>query len=171
MAVFINFSSMQNMDSSLIPNEIYNETINKEKNKIEDYFILNPSLLKSFVGFNGALKLANQLSYNKKCGCFYKMPWKTYYSSINNTNETIISFSQQVELYRYMISFSSPSPEISYLKYLSDIALDMMLVINQFLYYRSNNLEYCTIYNKKYYSNNFKNNKLFINYINLNFLK
>lgn len=162
---------MQNMDLSLIPNEIYNETINKEKNKIENYFILNPLLLKSFVGFNGALKLANQLSYNKKCGCFYKIPWKTYYSSINNTNETIISFSQQVEFYRYMITFSIPSLEISYLKYLSDIALDMMLVINQFLYYRANNLEYCTIYNKKYYSNNFKNDKLFIKYINLNFSK
>ena len=162
---------MQNMDISLIPFEIYNETINKEKNKIENYFILNPLLLKSFIGFNGALKLANQLLYNKKCGCFYKIPWKTYYSSINNTNNTTISFSQQVELYRYMLSFSKPSPEISYMKYLSDIALDMILVINQYLYYRSNNLDYCIIYNKKYYINNFKNNKLFINYINLHFYK
>jgi len=46
-----------------------------------------------------------------------------------------------------------------------------MLVINQFLYYRTNNLEYCTIYNKKYYSDNFRDNKLFINYINLYFSK
>ena len=76
MTVIINLNSAKDIDSAIIPEVIYNETINKEKEKIENYFILHPKLLFSFVGFNGALKLANQLSSDKKCGCYYKIPWR-----------------------------------------------------------------------------------------------
>jgi hypothetical protein len=171
MTIIINYGTDKDLDIAIIPEAIYNETINKEKIKIQTYFILHPYLLSSFVGYNGQLKLANQLASNKKCGCFYNIPWKTHYAEVNNVKKTTLSFSQQVQEYRYMILYWNPNPEISYMQYLSQIALEMMLVINQFLYYRDNNLEYCTIYNKKYYSDNFKNNKLFINYINLNFSK
>ena len=169
MTVIINLNTSKEIDMEIIPEVIYNETINKEREKIEDYFILHPRLLLSFVGFNGALKLANQLAYNKKCGCYYKLPWVTHYATINNIKGVDLSFSQQVEQYRYMILYWKPSPEISYMQYLSQIALGMIQNIKQFLYYRTNNLEYCTIYNKKYYKNNFKNDREFINYININF--
>jgi hypothetical protein len=171
MTVIINFNSTAELDKSIIPNAIYNETINKEKIKIQDYFILHPLLLYSFVGYNGALKLANQLSSNKKCGCYYKIPWKTYYEVNNNTSSISLSFSQQVEEYRYMIKFWYPSPEISYMQYLSEIALSMILDISQFLYYRDNNLETCTIFQKKYYTNNFKNQRQFYLYVIQNFSK
>jgi hypothetical protein len=64
----INFGTTEDMDKYLIPNAIYNETINKHKAKIQEYFIQNPLIMLSFVGYNSALKLANQLAYNKKCG-------------------------------------------------------------------------------------------------------
>ena len=155
MVVLTYFTSTEEMDQQIIPYVIYNETINREKEKIQDYFILHPALLYSFVGYNGTLKLANQLSSNKKCGCFYTLPWKTYYSHVNNLGKTTLSFSQQVEEYRY----------------LSEIALGMVLDISQYMYYTSNNLEYCTIFNKKYYTNNFTNPKLFRLYIYSNFAK
>lgn len=171
MTVIINFNTDQELDKALIPYNIYNETINKEKIKIETYFILHPLLLFSFVGYNGALKLANQLASNKKCGCFYTVPWKTYYGVTNNTGKLSISFNQQVQEYRYMIRFWYPSPDISYMQYLSQIALGMILDIKQFLYYRTNNLEDCTIFQKKYYIDNFNNQRAFLNYININFSK
>jgi len=170
MTVILNINTSKDIDIAIIPEVIYNETINKETKKIEDYFILHPKLLLSFVGFNSTLKLANQLAYNKKCGCYYKIPWITHYASINNIKNVDLSFSQQVDQYRYMILYWIPSPELSYMQYLSQIALTMIQDIKQYLYYRSNNLEYCGIINsKKYYINNFKNEKIFLNYINLFF--
>ena len=171
MTIIINFNTVKDLDTGIIPYEIYNETINKHRVKIENYFILHPELLMSFVGYNGALKLSNQLASNKKCGCFYDIPWKTYYSTENNVGKISLSFTQQVEEYRYMILYWKPSPEISNMQYLSQIALGMILDIKQFLYYRTNNLDNCNIFQKKYYSNNFNNPKAFINYINTKFSK
>jgi hypothetical protein len=169
MTVILNLNTSKEIDDAIIPEVIYNETINKEKEKIQDYFITHPKLLLSFVGYNSALKLANQLAYDKKCGCYYKLPWVTHYASINNFHGVELSFSQQVDEYRYMILYWKPSPEISYMQYLSQIALSMIQDIRQFLYYRTNNLQDCRIYNKSYYKNNFNNERLFLSYANYYF--
>ena len=168
MSILINFSTTQELDQLIIPFEIYNETINKQKLKIQSYFILHPKLLFSFVGFNGALKLANQLASNNKCGCLYNIPWKTYYDEQNNTKKTTLSFSNQVDEYRYMILYWTPNPKKSYMQYLSQIALGMILQIKLYFYSLQNNLEYCTIFTEKYYTDNFKNPKLFKLYLNYN---
>jgi hypothetical protein len=165
----INFGTAQEMDKYLIPNAIYNETINKNKVKIQEYFIKHPRLMLSFVGFNGALKLANQLAYNKKCGCFYTIPWKTYYDEVFHTKKTSLTFAQQVEEYRYMILNWYPSPRISYMQYLSQIALGMILIINQYLYSIQNNLNDCTLFNQDWYKNTFDNITAFRLYIIANF--
>jgi len=172
MTVILNLTTIKDIDIAIIPEVIYNETINKERKKIETYFILHPTLLLSFVGFNGALKLANQLASDKKCGCYYKIPWITHYASINNIKNVDLSFSQQVDEYRYMILYWKPSPELSYMQYLSQIALTMIQDIKQYLYYRTNNLDNCGIMNnKKYYIDNFKNEKIFLSHLSLFFQK
>jgi hypothetical protein len=165
MSIIINFTTTEELDESIIPWDIYNETINKQKLKIQSYFILHPKLLFSFVGYNGALKLANQLASNKKCGCLYTIPWKTYYDEKNNTKKTTLTFTQQVDEYRYMILYWNPSPKKSYMQYLSQIALGMILQIKLYTYSLQNNLEYCTIFREKYYTNNFQNVQLFKLYI------
>ncbi len=172
MTTFIDFKTTADLDRYIIPNAIYDETINKETLKIQNYFILHPKLMYSFVGFNGALKLANGLASQKKCGCFYRMPWKTYYDQQYDTKETVLSFAQQVDEYRYMILHWKPSPSISYMQYLSQIALGMILDIKQYNYYLSNNLEPCNIFQKEYYKQNFTSPKQFHIYIiqNLPFL-
>jgi hypothetical protein len=166
MTIIINFPTEGDLDTAIIPNAIYNETIAKQTEKIANYFIKNPKLLLSFVGYNSKLKQAEQLTYNKKCGCFYNIPWLTYYGSKNNTPITTLSFGQQVQEYRYMIRYWYPSPEISHMQYLSNIALSMILDIKQFRYYRSNNLDNCKIFIRKYYTNNFTEQRVFINYLN-----
>jgi len=171
MTLLVNFHSNKELDTALIPSDIYTETINKQTLKIQNYFIKHPQLLLSFVGYNSKLKLANQLAYNKKCGCYYTLPWKTYYQELNDTGKLSISFSQQVEEYRYMILYWIPSPEHSHMQYLSQIALTMIMTIRQFLYYRTNNLEDCTVYTQKYYKDNFSNSRQFIMYVNKNFSK
>jgi len=166
MTIIINFPTESDLDTAIIPNAIYNETLSKETEKISNYFITHPLLLLSFVGYNSKLKQAEQLTYNKKCGCFYNIPWLTYYGSKNNVKITTLSFGQQVQEYRYMIRYWYPSPEISHMQYLSNIALTMILDIKQFKYYRSNNLQNCKIFTEKYYKDNFPNEKVFILYLN-----
>lgn len=165
MTIINNYGTTSDLDKALIPQVIYNETINKQREKVQDYFILHPLLMYSFVGYNGALKLANQLSYNKKCGCFYNIPWLTHWAFENNKKKTILSFAQQVDEYRYMILYWYPSPEISYMQWLSQIALGMILQISQYNYYLQNNLQNCSIFQTKYYKNNFKSEREFNNYI------
>ena len=165
----INFGTAEDMDTYLIPNAIYKETINQHKVKIQEYFIKHPKLMFSFVGFNGALKLANQLAYNKKCGCFYKMPWVTYYDAQFGTKNTCLTFAQQVEEYRYMILYWYPSPKISHMQFLSQIALGMILDIKQYWYYIQNNLSDCNIFQKEWYKSNFANERELRLYILQNF--
>ena len=168
MTKLIDYGTIEELDKYLIPEAIYTETINKQKFKIQNYLIMHPLLLKSFVGFNGALKLANQLASNKKCSCYYYMPWKTHYDELYNKKKTILSFTQQVDEYRYMILNWTPSPRMSYMQYLSQIALGMILEIKQYIYYISNNLDPCSICIKPYYKDNF-NERSFKTYIFKNF--
>ena len=133
------------LDTQLIPNEIYNLTINRETKSIQKYFLNNPFLMLSFVGFNGKLKQANQLASERKCGCFYNMPWVTKFAADKNSKKTILIYNQQVSLYRYMISFWYPNQKNllnkqSYLRYLSMIALGMILDLKRFNYNLQNNL-------------------------------
>jgi hypothetical protein len=169
MTVIFPLQTGEEIDIAIIPAVIYEQTINKETRAIENYFILHPKLLLSFVGYNGALKLANQLSYNKKCGCFYTLQWVANYAQTNNINGLALSFSQQVEEYRYMIQNWYPSPKQSYMQYLSQIALTILLDIKQYRYYQSNNLSSYSIFQKPYYTDNFKNEKEFDYFLKVNY--
>jgi len=165
MPISVNFNSTSDIDNVIIPDVIYKQTINRETQKIQDYFILHPQLLLSFVGYNSALKLANQLASDKKTGNFYTLPWITYYQNKNNTSRLALSFSQQVEEYRYMNRYWLPSPVESNMEYLSRIALTMIQQIRQYKYYTQNNLYDCAIFQQKYYINNFNNVRTFNNFI------
>lgn len=135
-----NSEQAKELDRLLIPNEIYDITIKKDKDAIEKYFLRNLRFMSQFVGFNSFLKKANSLASERKCGCFYKVPWLTRWAFENNEKKTILLFNQQVKEYRYMIRYWYPSPEISYMRYLSSIALNLILIIKRYIYNNSNNL-------------------------------
>lgn len=158
-SIIIPLETDSELDTAIIPNEIYDITINRNKTAIQDYFIENPRLMFSFVGFNSALKLANQLSSDRKCGCFYNIPWITKYQVDNDLNKIKLTFSQQVSEYRYMIQYYYPSPTISNMRYLSNIALGIIQELGLYRYYLGNNLESCTLLNKPYIKKVFGDNK------------
>lgn len=148
-----NNEQSKELDRLLIPNEIYDLTIEKKTNEIEKYFLKHPILLSMFVGFNSFLKKANNLASERKCGCFYNVPWKTRWAYENNKKKTILLFNQQVKEYRYMIRYWYPNPEISYMRYLSSIALNIFNVINRYIYNTTNNLVCSDIVCKENYKN------------------
>jgi len=156
----------EELDTFLIPNEIYDLTINRETKSIQKYFFQeNPKLMFSFIGFNSKLKMSNQLLNDRKCSCFYKMPWITKYQVTNNTDSSILLFSQQIQIYKYMIKNWYPSPSMSHMRYLSSIALGMIQQLKQFNYYVNNNLSCHGILCEDYIKGVFTSERQLMKYI------
>jgi hypothetical protein len=129
MSYLPNDYTAKQVDVALIPADIYTLTMEKNTQQIENYFITHPRVMSAFAGFNTKIKMAANLLSNLKCTCYYKMEWVTQYQVENNTTGTLLTFFQQAQIYRYMIIESS---EYSYMKYLSNIALGMLLNNNQY---------------------------------------
>ena len=87
-------NTAEELDNLLIPNEIYDLTISRNSDKIQEYFIDNPKLMLDFVGFNSTLKRSSVLSSDRKCGCFYTVPWVTKYADTNNLNKRLEKLSK-----------------------------------------------------------------------------
>jgi hypothetical protein len=162
MSYLPNDYTAKDIDLALIPADIYTLTMEKKTEQIENYFIKHPRVMNAFAGFNGKIKMAANLLSNLKCSCYYKMEWVTQYQVENSTTGTLLTFFQQAQIYRYMIIESS---EYSYMKYLSNIALGMLLNIKQFRYNLESNLTDCLIFRKQYYTQNFVSQVQFRKYV------
>jgi|TARA_B110000483_G_C18206320_1_gene547835 hypothetical protein len=162
----------EKLDTFLIPNEIYDLTINRDTKSIQKYFFqTNPKLMFSFIGFNSKLKMSNQLLNDRKCSCFYKMQWITKYQSDNNTENSILLFNQQIQIYKYMIKYWYPSSSMSNMRYLSSIALGIIQQLKQYNYYMNNNLSCHGILCEDYIKGVFNTDRELMKYINFIFSK
>lgn len=163
MSSIIVYTSTSELDRLSIPSAIYSDTIAKNSSAITTYFENNPELMLQFAGFNSALKRANQLNYEKKCGCFYTFPWNTQYNVEKSVSTTILNFSQQIELYQYMLIHWNDG--VSYMRYLSVIALTILLKLKRAKYNIQNGLCNCV---SPLTSRTFTNNYEFILYLKEN---
>lgn len=136
------------LDHLLLPSDIYSLIINKEKLNLQKYLIENSELLYQFVGFNSKLKHSKSLSSERKCGCFYEIPWKTKYAEDYNLEKTYLLFNQQLIVHDHMIKYWYPNSDISHLRYISSIALEIIQDLKKYNYYQENNLNYLFIFNK-----------------------
>ncbi len=157
------FTNISDLDRLIVPTIIYTETLAKNTPAIITYFENNPQLMFQFIGLNVALKRSNQLNYERKCGCFYTVPWNTQYNVDNSVSSTILTFSQQVELYKYMLLHWSDGN--SYTHYLSTIASSIILKLKRTKYNIDNNLSVCS---SPLTTRTFTNNYAFLLYIREN---
>ena len=156
------------LDKLIIPNEIYNETINYDTEYIIKYFLDNPKLMFNFISFSRSLNNSYNLLCNRKCGCNYTIPWITKYAETNNiSNKIILLYGQQIVEHRYMILYWYPrnkdnkqGKSQSYMRYLCSIASQIITDLKKFNYNLENSLTFnlnCkNIYFNIYY-NYFKN--------------
>ncbi len=163
MSSIIVYTTTADLDRLCVPSAIYSETIAKNTTAITTYFENNPQVMLQFVGFNSALKLANQLNYEEKCGCFYTFSWNTQYNIVNSVSKTILNFSQQVELYQYMLQ--NWNNGLSYMRYLSAIALGILLKLKRAKYNIQAGLCNCV---SPLTTRTFPNNYAFIQYLKNN---
>ncbi len=117
-------NKIEQIDREIIPNAVYDLVINRKALKLKKYLEQHPKLMFNIAQFNQALKVSNQYAAQNKCNCAYQIPWVTKYGADNGKGNSIyLSFTQQVEEYRYMIRYWYPYPKISNMRYLSMIAL------------------------------------------------
>ena len=117
-------NKIQQIDKQVIPNAVYDLVIERKKLQLKKYLEQHPKLMFNISQFNQALKVSNNYECQNKCNCAYKIPWVTKYGADNGKgNNVYLSFTQQVELYRYMIRYWYPSPQISNMRFLSMVAL------------------------------------------------
>ncbi len=116
--------NIKEIDRQIIPNAVYDLVINKDKTALTKYLEQHPKLMFKIAQFNQTLKVANNYATYNKCACAYELPWVTKYGAEKGIGATLyISFIQQVDLYRYMIRYWYPSPQISNMRFLSMVAL------------------------------------------------
>lgn len=163
MSSIIIYTTSVDLDRLSIPAVIYTETIAKNTTFITAYFENHPILMLQFIGFNTSLKRANQLNYEQKYGNLYKFPWNTQYNIINSISSTTLNFSQQVELYKYMIINWNNGQ--SYMRYLSTIALEIVFKLKRAKYNITNGLSVCF---SPLTTRTFSNNYDFLQYLKEN---
>jgi hypothetical protein len=117
-------NKVQQIDRVIIPNAVYDLVIERKTLQLKKYLEQHPKLMFNIAQFNQTLKVSNQYASDNKCNCAYQLPWVTKYGATNNLGKSIyLSFTQQVEMYRYMIRYWYPYPKISNMRYLSMVAL------------------------------------------------
>ena len=97
--------SVTSLDKMLIPKDIYNAVINRQKNKIIEFVQNNPQYLFWTYNFNQRLKFSYNQAGMNKVGCCYRMLWKTK----GGSKYQRVSFDQMVNLYTYLIRWNKHS--------------------------------------------------------------
>lgn len=146
MSNFLLYQDASELDKLALPAPLYNAVINRRKGVILNYLEKHPQLAIKIFQFNQTLKMANSYKSQNKCGCFISVPWYTYYQKTEKKPKLFLSFTQQNELYRYMIVNWYPYPTISNMRYLSNLALGLLQNVRLAWSYIANNLQPC-IYN------------------------
>jgi hypothetical protein len=91
------------LDKDLLPNEYYDIIINRNAKELRKKLIENKILSQKIIKFyyNQILN-AYRFQWTNKNGTQYKMPWLTYIQVNNDSNEVVISFTEQWKLFQYI---------------------------------------------------------------------
>jgi len=91
------------LDNDLLPNEYYDIIINRDTKELRKKLIENTILSQKIIKFYyNQILTAYRFQWNNKNGTQYKMPWLTYIQVNNDSNEVVISFSEQWRLFQYI---------------------------------------------------------------------
>ncbi len=161
------------LDKYVIPAGVYDFVINRNIIQLKKYLEQHPKLLFKIAQFNQQLKLANQYAADNKCLCAYTIPWVTTYANCYNMGQrrVCLTFTQQVNLYRYMIRYWYPSPEMSNTRFLSMVALGTLQELKLAKQYIGAGKDPCVVGNKEVIvGKNFSSNYQFVEYLDNHYI-
>lgn len=95
---------MNVFDIQLIPVELNNDVLNRNKNQIIIKLKNNPILLNQLIQFYN-IQLQSSFSYvnQSKQGRGFRIPWYCNYNVMNGSNDFIMSYMQQYQFMRYLL--------------------------------------------------------------------
>lgn len=165
-------NNIEEIDKQVIPAAVYDLVIERKALQLKKYLEQHPTLMFNIAKMNQALKVSNQFACDNKCNCAYQLPWVTQYGKTNGLGKSVyLSFTQQVELYRYMIRFWYPYPKISNMRYLSMIALGTLQQLKLAKSMIGAGKDACVVGKTNVVvGKNFKSNYQFIRYLDDNFI-
>lgn len=162
------------IDKLIIPHAVYDLVIERRTIALKKYLEQHPTLMFNIAQFNQALKVSNQYSAQNKCNCSYRIPWYTQYSFDNEYNgKLFLSFTQQVDLYHYMIRYWYPvkEPQQSHMRFLSSVALGTLQELKQAKQYIGAGKDPCVVGQKDVIvGKNFTSNYQFVQYLDNHYI-
>jgi hypothetical protein len=91
------------LDNDLLPFEYYDIIINRDTKELKKKLIENTILSQKIIKFYyNQILTAYRYQWNNRNGTKYKMPWLTYIQVNNDSNEVVISFTEQWKLFQYI---------------------------------------------------------------------
>lgn len=94
------------LDKEIIPNQFYNDVINRNIYSLKKNILNNPVLTQKVLNFYyNTITKAYKIEFTNINGANLKVPWYANYNEINKTNNFIITFAQQWQLYAYINRF------------------------------------------------------------------
>ncbi len=124
-SIFINIilkdKPMDVIDIQILPHILFEDVIHKREKKIIKLLKNNKTLLNQLTEFyNITLMSAHNTEFQSKNGRGYRIPWKTQYQFIEDTQNILLSFEQQYQFLRYLLNNTNPHGK-SYFMYLINI--------------------------------------------------
>ncbi len=112
---------MNILDIDLIPIELFEPVLNKNKNTIIQILKNNKKLLNQLIQFyNIQLMSSYKFEFQAKQGRGYRVPWYNRYNVVNDNNNFLLSFQQQYQFLRYLLNNNNLYGK-SYFMYLINI--------------------------------------------------
>ncbi len=112
---------MNILDIDLIPLELFEAVLNKNKNLIILLLKNNHKLLNQLIQFyNIQLMSSYKFEFQAKQGRGFKVPWYSRYNVVNDNNLFLLSFQQQYQFLRYLLNNDNRFGK-SYFMYLINI--------------------------------------------------
>ena len=96
---------MNILDIDLIPIELFEPVLNKNKKAIIDILKNNKTLLNQLIQFyNIQLMSSYKFEFQAKQGRGFKVPWYCRFNVVNDNNLFLLSFQQQYQFLRYLLN-------------------------------------------------------------------
>ena len=86
--------------------QFYNDVINRNVEALKKNILTHPKITQKVLNFYyNILTNAYKIEFNDKIGGCLTVPWRANYNELNKTNNFIVTFTQQWNLYAYIIRF------------------------------------------------------------------
>ncbi len=103
------------LDSALLPNDIYADVIARNRTAVKSYIIANPSMIQQLSFLNRAFRSAYNYIGKGGCGNLYNLTYTSKFGVDNSASIVTLTSNQLYQMYRYTANVRMTNSNLSYL--------------------------------------------------------